>query len=94
MAYTNSLVQSGNTYYYVATAVDTTGVESIFSNEMPSVIPATLKRQLLRCGRCAPTSVMDRVPIRQAMPARMQMNEDLQEIDTQAPLEIRCHNGG
>jgi fibronectin type 3 domain-containing protein len=94
MAYTNSLVQSGNTYYYVATTVDTTGVESIFANEMPSVIPATLKRQLLRCERCAPTSVVDRVTIRQAMPARMQMNEYLQEIDTQAPLEIRCHNGG
>ena len=39
-AYTDSSVQSGNTYYYVTTAVDTTGVESIFSNEMPSVIPA------------------------------------------------------
>ncbi|MGC2182912.1 MAG: hypothetical protein WA637_06525 [Terriglobales bacterium] len=39
-AYTDSSVQSGNTYYYVTTAVDRTGVESIFSNEMPSVIPA------------------------------------------------------
>jgi hypothetical protein len=24
----------------------------------------------------------------------MQMNEDLQEIDTQAPLKIRCYHGG
>ena len=39
-AYTDSAVQSGNTYYYVTTAIDTTGVESVFSNEMPSVIPA------------------------------------------------------
>ena len=39
-AYTDSLVQWGNTYYYLTTAVDTTGAESIFSNEMPSVIPA------------------------------------------------------
>ena len=38
-AYTDSSVQSGNTYYYVTAAVDTAGIESIFSNEMASVIP-------------------------------------------------------
>lgn len=38
--YTDSSVQSGVAYYYVATAVDAAGTESIFSNEMPSVIPS------------------------------------------------------
>lgn len=38
--YTDSSVQSGVTYYYVTTAVDAAGMESIFSNEMPSVIPS------------------------------------------------------
>ena len=38
--YTDSSVQSGGTYYYVTTAVDTAGTESIFSNELPSVIPS------------------------------------------------------
>jgi hypothetical protein len=38
--YTDSSVQPGKTYFYVTTAVDTTGVESVFSNEMPSVIPS------------------------------------------------------
>lgn len=40
LTYTDSSVKAGTTYYYVTTAVDTTGVESTFSNEIPSVIPA------------------------------------------------------
>jgi hypothetical protein len=38
--YKDSTVQSGNSYYYVTSTVDTAGVESIFSNEFRSVIPS------------------------------------------------------
>jgi len=38
-SYTDSSVQSGATYYYVATAVDGSGQESIYSNEAPAVVP-------------------------------------------------------
>jgi fibronectin type 3 domain-containing protein len=38
-AYTDNTVQSGKTYYYVTTAVDGTGAESMYSNEAPAVIP-------------------------------------------------------
>lgn len=37
--YTDTTVQSATTYYYVTTAVDTSGAESAFSNEVPAVIP-------------------------------------------------------
>jgi len=37
--YTDSTVQSGITYYYVTTAVDSSGNESVFSNEVPATIP-------------------------------------------------------
>jgi len=37
--YTDSTVQSGVTYYYVTTAVDSTGDESSYSNEASAVIP-------------------------------------------------------
>jgi hypothetical protein len=37
--YTDSAVLSGQTYYYVVTAVDTTGAESAYSNEAQAVIP-------------------------------------------------------
>jgi hypothetical protein len=37
--YTDTNVQSGATYYYVATTVSTDGLESIFSNQLNSVIP-------------------------------------------------------
>ena len=36
---TDSTVQSGATYYYVVTAVDSSGVESAYSNEVTAVIP-------------------------------------------------------
>jgi hypothetical protein len=38
--YKDSTVQSGGIYYYVTSAVDTAGTESIFSNELQSVIPS------------------------------------------------------
>jgi len=37
--YTDSTVQSGNTYYYTVTAVDGAGGESTFSNEAVAAIP-------------------------------------------------------
>jgi fibronectin type 3 domain-containing protein len=37
--YTDSTVQSATTYYYVTTAVDTSGNESVYSNEVSAVIP-------------------------------------------------------
>lgn len=37
--YTDSTVQNGVIYYYVTTAVDSTGTESIFSNQVSAVIP-------------------------------------------------------
>jgi fibronectin type 3 domain-containing protein len=39
LSYTDSTVQSGTTYYYVTTAVDSTGAESVFSNEASAPIP-------------------------------------------------------
>jgi len=38
-SYTDYSVQSGKTYYYVTTAVDSTANESIYSNEAPAVVP-------------------------------------------------------
>jgi fibronectin type 3 domain-containing protein len=38
-AYTDNTVQAGETYYYVTTAVDSRGIESVFSNETMAVIP-------------------------------------------------------
>jgi hypothetical protein len=38
-SYTDSNVLNGTTYYYVTTAVDSTGVESTLSNEASAVIP-------------------------------------------------------
>jgi len=39
LAYTDSTIQSGTTYYYVTTAVDANGVESTYSNEISAAIP-------------------------------------------------------
>lgn len=39
LGYTDTTVQSGVTYYYVATAVDSAGNESVHSNEAQAVVP-------------------------------------------------------
>ena len=39
VSYADSSVQSGQTYYYVATAVDASGNESIYSNEVSVIVP-------------------------------------------------------
>jgi hypothetical protein len=39
LAYTDTSVQNGTTYYYVTTAVDAGGTESIFSNQVSAAIP-------------------------------------------------------
>jgi hypothetical protein len=39
VSYADSSVQSGQTYYYVATSVDASGNESVYSNEVSAVIP-------------------------------------------------------
>jgi hypothetical protein len=38
--YADSSVQAGQTYYYVATAVDSTGAESAYSSQVQAVIPS------------------------------------------------------
>jgi fibronectin type 3 domain-containing protein len=38
--YTDTTVQAGQTYYYVATAVDSGGNESAYSNEARAVVPS------------------------------------------------------
>jgi HYDIN/CFA65/VesB-like, Ig-like domain/Cep192 domain 4 len=39
VGYADSSVQSGQTYYYVATAVDSSGTESVYSNEVAAIVP-------------------------------------------------------
>ena len=39
LAYTDTTVQTSATYYYVTTAVDSTGAESAYSNQVSAVIP-------------------------------------------------------
>jgi TolB protein len=39
ISYTDSTVQNGTTYFYVTTAVDSTGTESVNSNEVTAPIP-------------------------------------------------------
>ena len=39
-AYTDAAVQSGNTYYYVVTAVDGNGAQSTYSNQVQAAAPA------------------------------------------------------
>ncbi|HXY01344.1 MAG TPA: carboxypeptidase regulatory-like domain-containing protein [Candidatus Limnocylindrales bacterium] len=39
LSYKDTAVVSGNTYYYVSTAVDSTGTESVFSNQATAKIP-------------------------------------------------------
>lgn len=40
LSYNDSTVQSGTTYYYVVTGVDSTGVESGYSNQVTVVVPS------------------------------------------------------
>ena len=37
--YTDASVQNGSTYYYVTTAVDSSGTESSYSNEAQAIVP-------------------------------------------------------
>jgi fibronectin type 3 domain-containing protein len=37
--YTDSSVQGGQTYYYVVTAVDGSGTESVYSNQTQAIVP-------------------------------------------------------
>jgi len=39
VSFTDSNVQTGQTYFYVATSVDADGNESVYSNEVPAVVP-------------------------------------------------------
>jgi len=39
-AYSDTGIQAGQTYYYVATAVDGSGMESAYSNEVQAVVPS------------------------------------------------------
>ena len=39
LSYTDTTVQSGVTYYYVTTAVDSNGVQSVDSNQVTAIIP-------------------------------------------------------
>jgi SdrD B-like domain len=39
LSYTDSTVQNTTTYYYVTTAVDSTGTESVYSNQVSAAIP-------------------------------------------------------
>jgi fibronectin type 3 domain-containing protein len=39
LSYKDSTVQSGTTYFYVTTAVDSSGNESVFSNQVSATIP-------------------------------------------------------
>jgi hypothetical protein len=39
LSFTDTSLQAGQSYFYVATAADSNGVESAFSNEIPATIP-------------------------------------------------------
>jgi hypothetical protein len=39
VSYADSSVQGGQTYYYVATSVDKSGTESVYSNEVSAIVP-------------------------------------------------------
>jgi hypothetical protein len=41
LSYDDATVSNGITYYYVVTAVDASGTESVYSNQVTAVIPAT-----------------------------------------------------
>jgi len=39
LVFTDNTVAGGQTYYYVATAVDANGLESVYSNEAQAIVP-------------------------------------------------------
>jgi fibronectin type 3 domain-containing protein len=39
-AYTDDTVQAGSSYYYVVTAINDSGIESFYSNQVQAVIPS------------------------------------------------------
>jgi fibronectin type 3 domain-containing protein len=39
-SFVDGSVQSGQTYYYVVTVVDTSGTESVYSNQVQAVVPS------------------------------------------------------
>lgn len=39
LTYTDATVQSGTTYYYVVTSVDSSFQQSVYSNEVPAIVP-------------------------------------------------------
>jgi len=39
--YVDNTVLSGQTYYYVTTAVSTTGIESAYSNQVAAIVPSS-----------------------------------------------------
>ncbi len=41
LTYTDTTVSSGTTYYYVVTAVNSAGVESVYSNQVTAAVPAS-----------------------------------------------------
>jgi fibronectin type 3 domain-containing protein len=41
LTFDDSTVTSGDTYYYVVTAVDNDGVESLYSNQATANVPAS-----------------------------------------------------
>jgi hypothetical protein len=47
-SYTDTTVQAGQTYYYVVAAVDSSGNQSNFSNQVQAVIPTPWERLVLR----------------------------------------------
>jgi fibronectin type 3 domain-containing protein len=39
VSFSDGNVQSGQTYYYVATSIDSNGIESVYSNEVSAIVP-------------------------------------------------------
>jgi uncharacterized protein (TIGR03437 family) len=57
-AYTDSNLQAGHIYYYVATAIDDTGAESAYSNAASAAIPAPMPQTAtINLGPPAPLSL-------------------------------------
>jgi fibronectin type 3 domain-containing protein len=39
-SYSDNTVSAGQTYYYVVTAIDDTGAESVYSNQAQATVPS------------------------------------------------------